>query len=94
MTQEVFSQSAGIEVVVRKDMVCEGAVMIFAPMETALNLSFLSVNNQFGIGEYELNDNAREAWKLKTNAFYSREQKLIDAGEVDMEMMTGVDDIG
>lgn len=31
-----------------------------------------------------------EAWKLKTDAFFSREQKLIDAGEVDMEMMTTV----
>lgn len=31
-----------------------------------------------------------EAWKLKTDAFFSREQKLIDAGEVDMELMTTV----
>ena len=35
-------------------------------------------------------DALAEAWKLKTDAFFSREQKLIDAGEVDMEMMTSL----
>ena len=35
-------------------------------------------------------DAMAEAWKLKTDAFFSREQKLIDAGEVDMEMMTSL----
>lgn len=36
-------------------------------------------------------DPMQEAWKLKTDAFFSREQKLIDAGEVDMEMLSGTD---
>ena len=44
----------GIEVVVRKDAVHEGNIMFFAPQETALNLRFLAVNNQFEMGDYEL----------------------------------------
>jgi len=35
------------------------------------------------------NDPVAEAWKLKTNAFKMREAKLVDAGEVDMEMEAG-----
>ncbi len=54
----------GIEVVVRKESVREGDVMIFAPQETALNLRFLSVNNQFELGEYELNANKSEVKQL------------------------------
>ena len=32
------------------------------------------------------NDPIKEAWKLKTSAFFEREAKQIDAGEVDIEM--------
>ena len=35
------------------------------------------------------NDPLREAFKLKTVAFFEREQKLIDQGEVDGEMLEG-----
>ena len=35
------------------------------------------------------NDPVSEAWKLKTDAFKFREAKLVDAGEVDMEMEAG-----
>ena len=35
------------------------------------------------------NDPIKEAWKLKTNAFWLREAKQIDAGEVDIEMVEG-----
>ena len=35
------------------------------------------------------NDPLREAFKLKTVAFFEREQKLIDQGEVDSEMLEG-----
>ena len=35
------------------------------------------------------NDPVSEAWKLKTDAFKFREAKLVDAGEVDIEMMEG-----
>lgn len=59
----------GLEVVVRKDSVKEGDIMIFAPMETALNEQFLSINNQFEIGEYERNANASEV------------KQMIDAGQ-------------
>ena len=54
----------GIEVVVRKDAVHEGDIMFFAPQETALNLRFLAANNQFEMGEYELNANAAEVKAL------------------------------
>jgi integrase len=61
----------GIEVVVRKDAVTEGQIMFFAPQETALNLKFLSVNNQFEFGEYELNANADEVRKLRQHEYDS-----------------------
>ena len=35
------------------------------------------------------NDPIKEAWKLKTSAFFLRESKQIDAGEVDIEMTEG-----
>ena len=35
------------------------------------------------------NDPVSEAWKLKTDKFKFREAKLVDAGEVDMEMEAG-----
>lgn len=54
----------GIEVVVRKDTVKEGQIMFFAPMETALNATFLSVNNQYDLGEYERNLNVKEVKAL------------------------------
>ena len=54
----------GIEVVVRKDAVHEGDIMFFAPQETALNLRFLAVNNQFEMGDYELNANVTEVKAL------------------------------
>ena len=38
------------------------------------------------------NDPLREAFKLKTVSFFEREKKLIDQGEVDMEMIEGVCD--
>ena len=39
------------------------------------------------------NDPIKEAWKLKTNAFFMREAKQIDAGEVDIEMVEGYTEI-
>jgi hypothetical protein len=35
------------------------------------------------------NDPIKEAWKLKTTAFFEREAKQIDSGEVDIEMTEG-----
>ena len=37
-----------------------------------------------------VNNNTKAAYKLKTDAFFERERKLIDAGEVDMEMENNV----
>ena len=67
----------GIEVVVRKDAVKEGQIMFFAPQETALNLKFLSVNNQFELGEYELNANAAEVRKLKAEGKTEEAKQLV-----------------
>jgi hypothetical protein len=35
------------------------------------------------------NDPIKEAWKLKSTAFFEREAKQIDSGEVDIEMTEG-----
>ena len=67
----------GIEVVVRKDAVTEGLIMFFAPQETALNLKFLSVNNQFELGEYELNANAADVRKLKDEGKTEEAKQLV-----------------
>ena len=61
----------GYQIVVGKDDVKEGQIMIYAKLETAVNKDFLSVNNQFEIGERQLNKN------------YEEVQKLIDEGKND-----------
>lgn len=50
----------GTQIVIRKDQVNEGDVMIYAANETQLNERFLSVNNMFEIGERDRNANAAE----------------------------------
>jgi len=50
----------GTQIVVRKDQVKTGDLMIYAANETQLNERFLSVNNLFEIGERERNANAAE----------------------------------
>lgn len=68
-------------------------------------LELLKTEKRFGMEELEplcktkvpregfvlrkANDPVAEAWKLKTDAFKAREAKLVDAGEVDMEMAEG-----
>ena len=54
----------GNPVVVRKDMIHEGEVMIYAPIETVLNKDFLSINNLFEIGERDKNANFKEVAQL------------------------------
>lgn len=51
-------------IVVRKDQVHEGMLMFYASNETQLNKDFLSINNLFEIGEFELNSNADEVREL------------------------------
>ena len=50
----------GTQIVVRKDQVHEGDIMIYAANETQLNEKFLSVNNLYEIGCREKNANASE----------------------------------
>ena len=54
----------GQSVVVRKDQVHEGDVYFYAANECQLNEKFLSVNNLFEIGSFELNSNAEEVKEL------------------------------
>lgn len=51
------TQVNGFPIVVRKDQVKEGDVMIYCPIETQLDNNFLSINNLYEIGSYELNSN-------------------------------------
>lgn len=61
----------GFNVVVGKNDVYEGEIMVYAKLETEVNADFLSVNNQFEIGERHLNKN------------YEEVQALIDEGKTD-----------
>lgn len=54
----------GQSVVVRKDQVKEGQLYFYASNECQLNEKFLSVNNLFEIGNYELNANKEEVAEL------------------------------
>lgn len=59
------------QVVVGKNDVKTGDIMVYCKLETAINKDFLSTNNQFEIGERHLNKN------------YEEVQKLIDDGKED-----------
>lgn len=54
----------GTQIVVRKDQVKEGDIMIYAANETQLNEEFLSVNNLFEISCREKNANAAEVAQI------------------------------
>ena len=54
----------GFSVVVNKDDVKEGDLMIYCKNETEINSRFLSVNNMYEIGERALNANYAEVEKL------------------------------
>ena len=54
----------GNPIVVRKDMIKEGDVMVYAPIETVLNKNFLGINNLFEIGERDKNANFKEVAQL------------------------------
>lgn len=59
------------QVVVGKNEVKTGDIMVYCKLETAINNKFLSINNQFDFGERHLNEN------------YDEVQKLIDEGKED-----------
>lgn len=50
----------GESIVIRKDLVKEGDMLIYASNETQLNKDFLSVNNLFESSSFELNTNSKE----------------------------------
>lgn len=66
------------QVVVGKNEVKTGDIMVYCKLETAINKDFLSVNNQYELGERHLNKN------------YDEVQKLIDEGnETEAKKMVG-----
>lgn len=54
----------GFSMVVRKDQVHEGDILIYAMNETQLSEKFLAANNLFDIDNYDKNSNAVEVGKL------------------------------
>ena len=54
----------GQSVVVRKDVIKTGDVMVYAANETVLNHDFLRVNNEFELSERQRNDNYEEVEDL------------------------------
>ena len=57
----------GFPIVVRKDQVKEGDIMVYCPIETQINSQFLRVNNLYGMDCYELNQNRLEVDNLLNN---------------------------
>lgn len=56
----VLAEASGEDVVVRKDEVKEGDIMVYCRIETVLDPEFLGSNNLFDPSSYMLNQNARE----------------------------------
>lgn len=54
----------GFPIVVRKDQVKEGDVMIYCPIETQLNPNFLRINNLYEFNQRHLNSNYNEVESL------------------------------
>ena len=67
----------GFNVVVGKNDVKEGEIMIYAKLETEVNTDFLSVNNQFEIGERHLNKNYEEVQALMDEGKDDEAKKLV-----------------
>lgn len=58
-----FTLVNGESIVIRKDQVKEGDILIYASNESELNKDFLGANNLFESNSYELNSNASEVEK-------------------------------
>lgn len=54
----------GQNLVVRKDEMKEGDIVVYCPIETVLNKGFLSTNNLYEMGEKERNSNFKEVQQL------------------------------
>lgn len=68
---------AGETVVVRKDQVKEGDVLMYAPIETVLHTGFLSANNLYEIGEYGKNSNGEEVGALIIESDRAKEKASV-----------------
>ena len=65
------TQVNGFSIVVRKDQVKEGDIMIYCPIETQLDHNFLKTNNLYELNSCQLNSN------------YSEVESLINEGKAD-----------
>lgn len=65
------------QVVVGKNDVKEGQIMVYCKLETAINSEFLSVNNQFELGERQLNKNFEEVDRLIAEGKTDEAKKLV-----------------
>lgn len=88
----------GFDVVIRKDEVNTGDVMVYAQNETMLNKKFLGANNLFDIGEYEQNANRKEVQKLIDEGKKDEAKKLVGFfnkhGRVKMIRLRGCPSMG
>ena len=88
----------GFDVVVRKDEVSTGEVMLYAQNETMLNSGFLSANNLYEIGEYERNSNKKEVGSLINDGKKDEAKRLVGFfnkhGRVKMIRLRGCPSIG
>ena len=88
----------GFDVVVRKDEVNTGDLMLYAQNETMLNSKFLSANNLFELGEYERNANKKEVGTLIEQDKKDEARRLVGFfnkhGRVKMIRLRGCPSIG
>lgn len=88
----------GFSVVVNKNDVKEGDLMIYCKNETELNKDFLSINNMFEIGERDLNKNYKEVENLIIEGKQDEAKKLVGYfnkhGRVKMIRLRGCPSMG
>lgn len=88
----------GFSVVVNKNDIKEGDVVIYCKNETQLNPKFLSINNMYEIGEYQLNSNHKEIERLINEDKKDEAKKMVGYfnknGRVKMIRLRGCPSIG
>ncbi len=88
----------GFSVVVNKNDVKEGDLMVYCKNETELNSRFLSVNNMYEMGSRELNSNYAEVQKLVDDGKEDEARKLVGYfnkhGRVKMIKLRGCPSMG
>lgn len=67
----------GYQVVVGKNDVTVGDIMVYCKLETRVNSEFLAVNNQYDIGEFERNKNYQEVQELLNAGRQDEAKKLV-----------------